>query len=317
MARFKVVVTDQVFPSIEIERAVLASVGADLFVADGTPEGVAHSSADADALLNTFFPIDGGLIRRLSRCRVIARYGIGLDNIDLAAARAAGITVTHVPDYCLEEVASHALAMILSLVRRLPQADDGVRRGQWGIGGIGPIRRFSTLTIGLVGLGRIARELARSASALGAHMIAHDPYVAPASDLPPLVPLDDLARQSDVISIHAPLTPETRGLFNSDLIRQMKPGAILVNTSRGPLVVLSDLTDALRRGHLGGAGLDVFEHEPPDPGSIHDVPNLIVSPHMAYYSEDSLKESQRKAATQVAKVLTGQPPDYPAFRQGA
>ena len=309
--RFKVVVTDQVFPSLEIERRLLARIAATIEVADGTPAGVREKAASADALLNTYFPIDADLIAGLTRCRVIARYGIGVDNVDTEAAKQARIIVTNVPDYSVEEVAAHALAMMLSLLRRLPRADSIVREGQWGVDRLRPIRRLSELTFGLVGYGRIARRLAASIATLGGRIVVHDPYLRAGPDLPPLLSLDDLLETSDVVSIHAPATAATRGLFDATKLARMRPGAILVNTSRGPLVIMSDLVEALRAGRLGGAALDVFEKEPPDAKRLRDVPNLLLSPHVAYYSEESLQESQRKAATQILKVLTGQPPDYP------
>ena len=311
MTRFRVIVTDQVFPSIDLERQILAEIGAEIDVADGTSAGVSRLAMDADALLTTYLPIGADLISELRRCRVIARYGIGVDNIDLRAANEAGIVVTNVPNYCVEEVAVHAFAMILSLLRRLPAADAQVKAGGWGIDRLRPVPRLSELTFGLVGYGRIARRLAAGIDAFGGRLLVHDPFLVPAADLPPLVTLDELIHASDVISIHAPATSETRGLFDAGRMASMKPGALLVNTSRGPLVVLEDLAEALRSGHLGGAALDVFEREPPAPEAIRDVPNLIVSPHMAYYSEPALAESQRKAATQVVHVLSGRAPDYP------
>ncbi|HKX76354.1 MAG TPA: NAD(P)-dependent oxidoreductase, partial [Acidimicrobiia bacterium] len=157
----------------------------------------------------------------------------------------------------------------------------------------------------------IARRLASSIEALGATLVAHDPYVAPGPGMPEMVSLRELAARADVISIHSPLTPETEGMINHRFIDQMKPGAILINTSRGKLVVLDDVIGALQSGHLGGAGLDVFETEPLDPARINGIPHLLATPHMAYYSEESLRESQRKAATQIVKVLTGEQPDYP------
>ena len=314
MSRFKVVVTDQVFPSVDIERSLLAEIDAELKVADGTPPGVLALAADADGLLNTYLPIDAELVSKLRRCKIVARYGIGIDNIDVEAASRAGITVTNVPDYSVQEVAAHALAMMLSLARRLPLADALVRDGKWGIDQLRPLRRLSGMTFGLVGYGRIARQLSLSIRALGGNLLVHDPYLRPADGLPTLVSLDELVERSDVISIHAPATPETRGMFDAARISRMRRGALLINTSRGPLVVLADLIEALRSGHLGGAALDVFEKEPPDAARLRDVPNLLLSPHMAYYSEDSLKESQHKAATQVVKVLKGEAPDYPVRR---
>jgi D-3-phosphoglycerate dehydrogenase len=310
MATYRVVISDQVFPSVEVERALLAEIDASLDVSDGTVDGLLRNAADADAVLNTYLPIDATTIARLPKCRIIARYGIGVDNVDVASAASAGITVTNVPDYSIQEVAAHALALILALIRKLPGADAKVRAGGWGLDGLRPIPRVSGLTFGLIGYGRIARQLARSIEALGGSLLVHDPYLTASAELPELISLGVLLERSDVISLHAPLTLETRGLIDRAAIGLMRPGAILVNTSRGPLVVLHDVVDALKDGHLGGAGLDVFDPEPPDPTRLEGVPNLIVTPHIAYYSEESIVESQRKATTQVIKVLTGLPPDY-------
>jgi D-3-phosphoglycerate dehydrogenase len=309
-SRYRVVVTDQVFPSLDLERQILGAIGAEVVVADGTAAGAAREAAEADGLLNTYLPITADFISGLGRCQIIARYGIGVDNVDLAAAKAAGIVVTNVPDYSVEEVAAHALALSLSLLRKLGPAETVVREGGWGIDRLRPIARISELTFGLVGFGRIARRLAASIESLGASIVVHDPYIQPGEGIPSLVSLAELAEQSDLVSIHSPLTPETEGMIDAGFLAAMRPGSFLVNTSRGRLVVLDDLLDALRGGHLGGAGLDVFDSEPLDPARIAGVPNLVVSPHMAYYSEQSLAESQRKAATQIVKVLSGEAPDY-------
>lgn len=310
LSRFKVVVSDQVFPSVEVERGLLAEIDAELVVAQGSVPEVLDVATDADAILNTYLPWDADSIARLDRCRIIARYGIGFDNIDLEAARRAGIVVTNVPDYSVEEVAVHALALMLAVVRKVPWADERLRSGGWAIDEIRPIRRLSELTVGLLGCGRIGRRLAAAVSTFGAEVIVHDPYLTAAGDLPELVELDELLARSDIISVHAPLTPSTRGIIGAEAVAAMRPGAVLVNTSRGPLVDLDAVTAALRAGHLSAAALDVFDQEPLDVSRIRDVPNLVVTPHMAYYSEEALAESQHKAATQVIKVLTGQPPDY-------
>lgn len=310
MAQFKVVVSDQVFPSVELERSLLAEIGAELEVASGDIESVLESAADADAILNTYVSWDATAIARLQRCKIIARYGIGVDNIDLPAAADAGIVVTNVPDYSVEEVATHALALILTTLRKVVGADQSVRAGTWSIDNFRPIRRLSTLTVGLVGYGRIARQIAAPLQALGASIVAHDPYLQPSPDLPPLLELGALLASADIVSLHLPLTEETRGLIGAEELAVMKPGAILVNTSRGPLVDLDSLTTALQEGRIAGAGLDVFDVEPLDAARVSGVPNLTVTPHMAYYSEEALEESQRKAATQVIKVLTGGQPDY-------
>ncbi|GIU91736.1 MAG: D-isomer specific 2-hydroxyacid dehydrogenase family protein [Acidimicrobiia bacterium] len=310
MSRFKVVVSDQVFPSVDLERRILAEIDADLVVASGTRDEVLEIARDADAILNTYLPFDADAIERLERCKIIARYGIGVDNIDLDAARRKGIVVTNVPDYCVEEVATHTLALILAVARKVVTADRLVRDGEWTIEPLRPLRRLSELTVGLLGYGKIARRVAAALETLGAEMVVYDPYVQPGPDTPRLVDLGELLSSSDILSIHAPLTPETRGMIDREALAKMKPGSYLVNTSRGPLVVLEDLLEALREGRLAGAALDVFENEPVNPEAIADVPNLIATPHMAYYSEEALEESQRKATTQVVKVLTGQEPDY-------
>lgn len=282
MTRYKVVVSDQVFPSVEIERAMLAEIDAELSVATGSIDEVLGVAADADAILNTYLPWNAEAIDRLERCRIIARYGIGVDNVDLDAAAAAGIVVTNVPDYSVEEVATHALALILASLRKVVPADDLVRSGGWTVDNFRPIHRLSTMTVGLVGYGRIARRIAAPLEALGARLVAHDPYLEPGPDLPPLMELDELLSEADVISLHLPLTNETRGLIDAGRIGKMKPGAILVNTSRGPLVDEAALVAALKEGRIV-AGLDVFDQEPlPADHPLRSAPNTVMTPHLGY-----------------------------------
>jgi D-3-phosphoglycerate dehydrogenase len=311
MSRYRVVVTDQVFPSVDIERTLLAKIDAELEVASGKLEDVVAKGKQADALLNTYFPMEASTIAQLERCKIIARYGIGTDNLDKKAAQQAGIVVTNVPDYCVEEVADHSLALLLAVIRRIPKADALVRGGGWGVSNLQPIDRISELTVGLVGYGKIPRRLGSVLMAMGAKLLVYDPYVKPGPGIPPLVSLEELLKKSDAVSIHAPLTEETRGLIGARQLEMMPNNAVLINTSRGPLVVLDDVVDALRRGVIRGAGLDVFDKEPLDPKLIEGVPGLIVTPHCGYYSEAALRESQTKAATQIIKVLTGEKPDYP------
>ena len=309
MSRYRVVVTDQVFPDVERERAALAEIGAELVVADGERTEVLAAAEDADALLTTYFALDAGAISRLHRCRVIARYGIGVDNIDLDAARDAGIVVTNVPDYSIEEVATHTVAMLLALLRKLPAGDADVRAGGWGITAVRPLRRVSALTVGLVGFGRIGRRVADLLGPFGCRLLVHDPYLEQAAGAE-VVDLDRLLSNADAVSIHSPLTEETRGLIGPAQLARMRTTAVLVNTSRGPIVQLQPLLDALRDGRLAAAALDVFEQEPPDAGMLAGVDNLLVTPHVAFYSEESVAESQTKAALQVRKALLGQPVDY-------
>lgn len=314
-ARFQVVVTDQVFPDVETERALLADIGAELTVATGDRDAVLEQAAEADALLNTYMPVDADAVGRLKRCRIIARYGIGVDNVDLDAARQAGIAVTNVPDYCVEEVATHALGFILALVRKFPEGDALVRAGSWGVAELRPVARMSELTVGLVGYGRIGRRLARTLASLDTRVVVYDPYIQPdaqgrSPDGHPLVALEELLATADVVSVHCPLTPDTRGLIDAAALARMRPSAVLVNTSRGPIVKLDDLVAALRGGRLRAAALDVLEQEPPDPAAIADVPGLLLTPHTAFYSESSVRESQTKATTQVIRALTGGQLDY-------
>jgi D-3-phosphoglycerate dehydrogenase / 2-oxoglutarate reductase len=306
---YRVVVTDRVFPDVDTEREVLGEIGAELLVAEGKREAVLAAAEDADALLTTYFALDAEAIGRLRHCRIIARYGIGVDNIDLDAAKAAGIVVTNVPDYCVDEVAAHALALLLALLRRLPAGDRLVRAGEWGVEGVRPLHRLSETTVGIVGFGRIGRRLADLLRPLGPRLLVHDPYVEQTDDAE-LVDLEELLQHADAVSLHVPLSTQTRGLIGERELGLMRPSAVLVNTSRGPLVQLNPLLAALREGRLAGAGLDVFEQEPPNPAAFADVQTLLVSPHVAFYSEEAINESQSKAATQVVKVLSGQGPDY-------
>ncbi|MGH9086525.1 MAG: C-terminal binding protein [Acidimicrobiales bacterium] len=312
MDQFKVVLTDQVFPDTDIEQDIFSRAGGTLEVASGDREAVLAAAAEADAVLTTYFPLPKEDIDRLERVRIIARYGIGVDNVDIAAAAARDIVVTNVPDYCVEEVGTHALAMALALLRKFPAGHAEILAGGWGVGNLRPMLRPSEVTVGLVGYGRIARQLATGARALGMRIIVHDPYLQPPlQDGAELIELADLLRRSDVVSLHAPLTDGTRGMIGAEQLATMKPTAILVNTSRGPLVKLADLVDALRAGKIAGAGLDVFETEPPDLSLIKGVPNLLATPHSAFSSEAATRESQQKAATQIVKVMAGEPVDYP------
>jgi D-3-phosphoglycerate dehydrogenase len=206
----------------------------------------------------------------------------------------------------------HTLALMLSLTRRLPEASRLVATGGWGLEGLRPIRRLSTRRVGLVGFGRIARCLAGYLAALGCEVVAHDPFLQPGPDLPPLLPLPDLLSRCDVVSLHAPLTARTRGMIGAAELATMRPGAMLINTACGGLVDVNAVIEALWAERIGAAALDVLDTEPPAAGRLpSDLRGLLVTPHMAYYSEESIAESQRKAAIQIIKVLTGGRPDYP------
>jgi D-3-phosphoglycerate dehydrogenase / 2-oxoglutarate reductase len=303
-----VAVTDHPFRDLDIERSILEPEG--YAVAEhqcGTAEEVADACAGAVGVLNTYAPVPAEVIDRLDRCRAIARYGVGLDTIDLDAAAARGIRVSNVPDYCIEEVALHTIALLLAAHRRVVRGDRLVRGGGWGALAAGPVRRLEGQLLGLVGLGRIPRAVAPKASALGLRVAAHDPFVAD-EDWPDGVEryaeLSELAGDADFLSVHAPLTDETRHLVDERLLRSMPEHAVLVNTARGPLVDTAALDRALGEGWIGGAALDVLESEPPAadlPLLRHD--DVIVTAHQAFYSEEALRDLQRKAAENLLGAL--------------
>jgi D-3-phosphoglycerate dehydrogenase len=246
-------------------------------------------------------------IGRLAQCRAIARYGVGVDTIDLDAATARGIRVSNVPDYCVEEVALHTIALLLAAHRRIVRGDRLVRGGGWGALGAGPVRRLEGQLLGLIGCGRIPRSVATKARALGLRVAAHDPFVAEIAwpdGVERYADLGDLAADADFLSVHAPLTEETRHLVDDRVLRRMPAHAVLVNTARGPLVDTAALDRALAEGRIGGAALDVLEAEPPAP----DLPllrhdDVIVTAHQAFYSEEALRDLQRKAAENLLGAL--------------
>jgi D-3-phosphoglycerate dehydrogenase / 2-oxoglutarate reductase len=310
VSSFRVVVTDPLVPSVEAERQIIEAAGGELEVAGGDDAAVINAVRDADALLNTYFPLGAEVIEQLGRCQIVARYGIGVDNVDLTAASRKGIAVTNVPDYCVEEVAAHALALALGLVRRIKPADALVTAGSWGADKLGAVHRFSTRTVGLVGYGRIARRLSELLAPFGCEVLVADPYVSAVSNGCRLVGLEELLEASDIVSLHCPLTDETRNMMNAPMIARMRDGAVLINVARGGLVVTPDVLAALRAGKLSGAGLDTFDREPPDPAALAGISNLITTPHSGYYSVEAVDESKRKAATQIAKLFRGEPLDY-------
>jgi D-3-phosphoglycerate dehydrogenase len=311
-----VAVTDHVFPNLDVERDLLGRAGLELrFEGNArTPDEVRAATAGAVGVLNCYAPMPAEVIGALDRCRVIARYGIGIDTIDLAAATRKGIVVTNVPDYCIDEVSDHALALILSLVRGVVRLDRSVHAGAWSPNEARPLHRIAGRTLGLVGFGRIARRLAVKATALGFRVVATDPFVSAQAMQDAGVGYRDLhalLAESDVVSLHAPLTDESRHLIGAPELARMKRGAVLVNTSRGPLVDIAALRDALAGGSLGGAGLDVLETEPPDPDDpLLGRADVVVTPHASFYSEESIVELQRKAAEQVVAALAGERPTY-------
>ena len=316
MPRTLIAVTDSPFPSLDPAKAALKRVDPELRMAKSpSADDILAVARDADAILVTYAKLPGDLLRELKRCKVIGRFGLGVDNIDIPAAGALGITVTYVPDYCMQEVSDHAMALLLSLVRKVPLSNKLVQSGRWEVPPVVPIHRLSGRVFGLVGFGNIPRTLAPKAKAFGLRVVTHDPYV-PADVLGKAgvesVGFDELLAMSDFVSIHAPLLPATRGLFNAEVFRKMKKGALLINTARGPLVDETALIAALDSGYLGGAALDVVTTEPlAQDSKLLGRDNVILTPHTAFYSVEALDELQTKCATDVARVLSGEQPVYP------
>ena len=315
MGQSLVSVADSVFPNLDPVRKVLSGIGADLRLAQGsTPAAIMQVSRQADAVLVTYAKITAEMIQQMTCCRIIARFGIGVDNVDIAAATAAGIVVTRVPDYCVDEVSDHTLALLLALARKIPFANSLVSAGCWDMSAVVPIHRLRGTVLGLVGFGRIPQLVAPKAKAFGIKVVAYDPYVSESvmSDARvERVEFAKLLEVSDYVSIHTPLAPETQHLFNADVFAQMKSTASLINTARGPIVDESALAHALDNRQLAGAALDVLSAEPPMASPLFGRSNVILTPHISFYSVESLVELQTKVAEEVVRVLTGQRPRHP------
>jgi D-3-phosphoglycerate dehydrogenase len=316
MPRTIIAITDSPFHSLDPAKAALAPLDPEYRMAKSSSvDDILAVARDADAILVTYAKLPGELLRQLTRCRAIGRFGLGVDNIDLPAAKALGIAVNYVPDYCLREVSDHAMALLLALTRKVTFANKLVQSGRWEVPPIVPLRRLEGQVLGLVGFGNIPRTLAPKAKAFGLKVLTHDPYVA--KDALAVagvegVSFDDLLARSDFISVHAPLSPATRGMMNAGAFAKMKKGAFLINTARGPLIDEAALIAALDSGHLGGAALDVVTEEPlaKDSGLL-GRDNVILTPHTAFYSVEALEELQTKCASDVARVLSGEKAIYP------
>jgi D-3-phosphoglycerate dehydrogenase len=316
MPRPLIAITDSPFPSLDPAKKALARLDPEYRMA-GSPnaDDILAVAGDADAVLVTYAKLPGELLRRLRNCKAIGRFGLGVDNIDLPAAKELGIAVNYVPDYCLREVSDHAMALLLALARKVPLANKLVQSGRWDLPPLVPLRRLEGQVLGLVGFGNIPRALAPKAKAFGLKVLTYDPYVVMEAAIAAgveSVSFDDLLARSDFISVHAPLQPATRGLMNAKAFAKMKKGAYLINTARGPLVDEAALVAALDSGHLGGAALDVVTTEPLAKDSpLLGRDNVILTPHTAFYSVEALEELQTKCASDVARVLSGEKAIYP------
>lgn len=319
--RPKVVITDFDYGDVEIETEILHSAGAEVVALQAKSEEDLFAAArDCTAMMNQYARIGSETISRMEKCKVIARYGVGVDIVDVQSATERGILVTNVQNYCTEEVADHAIALWLTLARKLPEYDRATHAGTWQWQSGQPVHRLRGRTMGVVSLGKIGQAIVTRAQAFGVNVIAYDPFVpteVTAKLNVELVSKPDLIARSDYILMQAPMTPETHHFLSDAEFTAMKPGAILVNTGRGPTVDNKALFRALSEGHLAAAGLDDPEEEPskranwtPSDNPLFTLPNVLVTPHSAYYSEESIRTARITAATQVAKVLTGRKPDY-------
>lgn len=316
MAGPVIAVTDSVFPTLDPAKAALARLNPTYRMAkSASADDILAVARDADALLITYAKITREIIGQLTKCKAIGRFGLGVDNIDLPAAKEKGIAVNYVPDYCIREVSDHTMALLLSLIRKVPLSNKLVQAGRWEMPAVVPIRRIEGTVLGLVGFGHIPRLVAPKAQAFRIKVIAYDPFAK--AELfktanVESVDFDTLLQRSDYVSVHAPLMAQTRGMMNADAFAKMKKGAYVVNTARGPLIDEPALIAALDAGQVGGAGLDVVATEPLAKDSpLLGRDNVIVSPHTAFYSIEALEELQSKCASDVARVLSGEKAVYP------
>jgi len=315
LSRYKVVVTDYEYTTFAPEQEVLSKIGIDLtFKQCRTEEDVIAECKDADALISQYAPLSRKVIESLEKCKVIARYGVGFNTIDIDAATEMGIVVGNVTDYCLDEVSDHTIALLLSSARKITKLNNAVKSGTWDFNVGVPIFRLRGRTLGLVGFGNIPQTVAKKAQAFGLNVIAYDPFVSEvvAAEMNiKLVTLDELCKQSDYVSIHVPLNKDTEGMISNEQFNKMKKEAFIINTSRGPIIDEKALINALEEGKIAGAGLDVLEVEPIDPNNpLLKMNNVILTPHAAFNSVEAEVELKRKTAQNVADVLSGYYPTY-------
>jgi D-3-phosphoglycerate dehydrogenase / 2-oxoglutarate reductase len=310
--RAKVVITDYVWESLDVEKKTLGALADIVALKTKKPEEFLSEAEDCDALLNTYAgPITEAVMAKMPKCKIIARYGIGVDTIDLEAATRAGIIVTNNPTYCIEEVAEHAMALLLACARKVAFYDRAVRAGRWEVPPGKPIFRLAGRTLGLVGFGNIARQVAVRAAAFGMRVLYADPFVKEGQfDAPgKKVELDTLLKESDFVSLHPPLTPQTRKMMSDEALSRMKPSAFLINCSRGPIVDTDALVRVLDAKKIAGCALDTTDPEPlPDPHPLRGRDNVIVNPHVAWYSEQAMVGLQSGAPNEVRRVLSGEWP---------
>ena len=322
MSKYKIVFSDYYYPNLDAEMEELAKLGDDVEIVDCTkivpggvkdPRKLIEYAADADALVCQFAVLDAEFIGSLKQCRVIARYSIGMDTVDLEAAKAKGISVANVPDYCISEVANHAAAHILNGIRKLAQSRELLLTDSFDFAKIRPIRRSEAMTLALLGFGSIARDLYRKINGFFGKVVAYDPYFKDTAGYPDVefVELRQALGCADVISIHVPLSPATKKMISTEEFAAMKDGVVLVNTARGGLIDEDAMLRALNTGKVGLCGLDVISTEDFASSPLLHHPNVTLTPHTAWCSEEALAELQRKVGANVASALLTGKPVYP------
>ena len=317
MAKFKVVMTDDRHKTYEEEKVVLESIGAEVIIANlNTVQEVIDTCKDADGIMCNLSPMPAEVIEKLEKCKIISRYGVGYDNVDAAACAKNGIWLANVPDYCAEEVSDQALALMMACARKVARRDAQVRAGQWNVGKADPIHRIAGKTFTFLGFGMIGRTLYRKIKGFNfARILIYDPFID-AETISAMgaekVEWETALREGDFISVHMPLNDKTRGLIDAKAFDLMKPTAIIVNTSRGPVIDEKSLIDALTKGKINSAGLDVHTKEPMDlDNPLMKIENCVLTDHVGWYSEEAMSELKRKVAENVRDVLLGGKPKYP------
>ena len=312
---WKVLITDYVWPSTDPERAILEEAGAEVIIApDGSEETLIELARDVDAIMTCFARVTDKVVRTATKCVVIGRFGVGTDNIAVDTATNLGIAVTYVPDYCIDEVSDHVLAILNTWNRKISIFDQSVKKNGWGhLGLTMRIMRLRGKTLGIVGFGRIGQAVAKKAIAFGMNVLAADPVVSEKTANEHgahLVSLEELLPQSDFVTLHAPLVPETHHLIGKVELELMKKESFLINAARGPLIDEDALYDALKNETIAGAGLDVMEDNvPPKDHPLLQLDNIIVTPHTAFFSQESTLELEQRAASEVVNVYQGRMPD--------
>ena len=312
----KVVITDYEYPHIEAEQKIIRGAGHELFDYQAKNEAeLLSATRDADAVIVQYAQITRKVIENLAHCRLIIKYGIGVNNIDVDAAGERNIWVCNVPDYGLDEVSTHAAALILALGRKLGAADQAMKQGKFGNAHFRPLTRFAGSTLGIVGFGAIGRLVAQKMRGFSLRILTYDPFLdreRAKSQGVEEASFNELCRKSDFVTVHCPLNRHTEHMFNRSVFQLMKKTAYFVNTSRGGVVREEDLIAALEAGEIAGAGIDVYEVEPPKADNrLLSLPNVICTGHVAWYSEQAITVLQKKVAEEVVNVLAGNQPFHP------